>query len=915
MFAILSKISFDASIPNSLSFLGTIWDNVITSMQELDKKSSETNLIYQPSQVAKMGLGYLSFSIFIFVLKAIVAVATRRQSRRQALATPPHEGQENNRIRGRVQFRDNFNDDGPLLNGMEREDADAEGENASLGKRFLGLLECASAIAKVVILLFIKMLVLPLMLGIWLDLATLSLFEKTWSDRIEYAGIDLFGSVLLHWVTGITFMLLVTVSVLQLREVAHPDILARVIRPQEPQPDLLGNLLQESSATHAKRVLLSLGIYAALLAVHIWLPSRILLKANMGQYLPLFKPKFWHVIMPQIQVPVELFIFHLCMLGVLEKHKNNIGEMQHHWLLFMGKHLGMVDQILPREVGQFSLVGSLPVFVEDASISQMDNVASNSLSEEITSMEGRNDHIYPLWNKILSEANSQKKEEAICSSISIMDKLETIRNSNGTTKRNGKRVLTSYAYIRLPSVSPTSRLVVKTSSDGDSNLLPASIGPYRLKQGVYRGNGPAVSCIEVWCEVVGKPIPRPPEGWDDLGVGGAERHGRWAWGDELLSEIENSVAIRTPFFENQTASKLAKGYVLMQLTAKMVFMLFVSWLAISVVLCASLNIPLHAGHFALFLLRVPEDRVHDPLAFAMGILLLVPIVGSFAKLYSASSNGLRGVASLVLRWLWSFKPHQTREKVKTLLLFIMLWLVVCPMQLGFLYCSTFIGIQNATWQSHANLVNWGTGTLLLNLWALMCYFQMFTTKFWSRLITGNDQGNANNENQGVEAAGARQGGEANNPARNAVMPGNNAQGTGSNKPDQFTWQGGDGAIARGVETIKSFAMGWEWDKVDRQALLDNCALPISRHLAISCAVPIAALAIFMPFLKNIGKQIGPTAIFRFFAVVTIMVDSVNSSKQSLQHWFQAAHKVARDDRYLIGEILMNYVPQQNPVST
>ena len=57
-----------------------------------------------------------------------------------------------------------------------------------------------------------------------------------------------------------------------------------------------------------------------------------------------------------------------------------------------------------------------------------------------------------------------------------------------------------------------------------------------------------MTVIEVWCEEAGKAIPRPPEGWDDLDIGGAERHGRWAWGDESPSEIENNVAARTPFF-------------------------------------------------------------------------------------------------------------------------------------------------------------------------------------------------------------------------------------------------------------------------------------------------------------------------------------------------------------------------------
>jgi E3 ubiquitin-protein ligase MARCH6 len=474
VYELLSKMlpNFDAVLP------GNLWETFITSMQELDRKSNESNLIYQPSQIAKMGLGYASFSILIFLLQAALAVALRRRERQAA--------SPNGAIGGAVR------DDPPILDGVERvadqnipfRENNPFRDDEAPGKRILGFLECAGAIAKVVILLLIKMLFLPLLLGIWLDWATLSLFEKTWSDRIEYAGSDLFGSTFLHWVTGITFMLLVTVSVLQLREVAHPDILAGVIRPQEPQPDLLGNLLQETGATHTKRVLLSLGIYAVLLAVHIWIPTRLLMMSNLGQYLPLFRPKFWHVIMPQIQVPLELFIFHLCMLGVLEKYKNNIGEMQHHWLILIGNYLGITDQILPHEVDRFLLVGSLPVFVEDASSSQLENPGSVG---EVPSVEGRNDDIYPLWNSLLSETDPTKRAELIRSNICRIEPMGVPRYTYGIVQRNGKKLLSSHAYIRLPLASSTSRLIVKTTNDASSNLLPTSIGPYRLRQGVSAG--------------------------------------------------------------------------------------------------------------------------------------------------------------------------------------------------------------------------------------------------------------------------------------------------------------------------------------------------------------------------------------------------------------------------------------------
>lgn len=102
------------------------------------------------------------------------------------------------------------------------------------------------------------MLLLPLLLGVCLDATTLTLFGRTGEARARFMAQHLVGSLLLHWVLGITFMLFVTVSVLQLREVVHPELLSLIIRPQEPHPDLLGSLLQESGQTHARRMAMSL---------------------------------------------------------------------------------------------------------------------------------------------------------------------------------------------------------------------------------------------------------------------------------------------------------------------------------------------------------------------------------------------------------------------------------------------------------------------------------------------------------------------------------------------------------------------------------------------------------------------------------------------------------------------------------
>jgi len=49
-------------------------------------------------------------------------------------------------------------------------------------------------------------------------------------------------------------------------------------------------------------------------------------------------------------------------------------------------------------------------------------------------------------------------------------------------------------------------------------------------------------------------------------------------------------------------------------------------------------------------------------------------------------------------------------------------------------------------------------------------------------------------------------------------------------------------------------------------------------------------------------------IFRLAAASTLFVQLCTAFRKQIQSWFGAVHKTARDDRYLIGEILLNYTP-------
>ena len=56
---------------------------------------------------------------------------------------------------------------------------------------------------------------------------------------------------------------------------------------------------------------------------------------------------YFAYVVPQIQIPFELAITHLCFLTVLDKQKNVIGRVQHMWLTYICKILGLSHFILP----------------------------------------------------------------------------------------------------------------------------------------------------------------------------------------------------------------------------------------------------------------------------------------------------------------------------------------------------------------------------------------------------------------------------------------------------------------------------------------------------------------------------------------------------------------------------------------
>jgi E3 ubiquitin-protein ligase MARCH6 len=821
-FTTVSMVDDENTTNATSTFNATENFSLVRIWKAVDAESVRRNTAFRLHDLATIALGYFAIAVAIVLFRLLWLLSGKIQSLRSGIGNRedhanPADFFEALRVQG-------LGNEGPPLGDQP---------DVAVGLALGVALDVTVAIVKVGALLFLKMFLLPILLGIALDASTMPLFGNTLADRIFYAGQDIFSFILLHWVAGITFMLLVTVSVLQLREVAHPDLLAQMIRPQEPHPDLLGNLMHESIGTHSKRMVLSLIIYAFLLAIQIYLPVRWgiskLIDRRIQKYLQL---KFFYVLSPQLQVPIELLFFHLCMLALLEKYKNGLGGMQHQWLKFMSKIMGLSDRLLPQKVSYFTYVGTCPVFKSTRVI-----------------------------NPFLYDVAEGKKEviPALKSHFTISD---DDLFSRGETKPDGSRVLTRCArFIRLPA----------KENPSESVLLPSKVGMYHLKRDKWS------KIIELWEEVPGEPIVRPPEGWDDLGVGGADVQGRWAWGAEKKSRIENGVAARRPFFEKDQSFGEALAVLI-----KLLCLVIMSWLAASIVLCVVAATPLVIGRTIYLMLQIPNRWVHDPLAYGFGFTIMFPFFRKIAKVIASSDLPMH---QRLRRWIYRYRTPPL-HKAWVLLATAVLWFGLAPLLLGFCYDLAFI--KPESWFASSGpfcdvkscLWSWISGSVLLYVWADLCILGVLTRNYRVFVLDGAAAGNHENDEADP----------------NDLVAENRAI---------LSWQGKHGRMARFWGIWRSILLGWEWDQVDESLMLRECAGPVVCELMYTLTYPTLAHGLCMyrfPFLSAYARMVFVRSVF----AVTCCIRVGWAWKEQLRRFFDVAHRTARDDLYLIGEILMNF---------
>uniref|UniRef100_A0A7S2W4V5 RING-type E3 ubiquitin transferase n=1 Tax=Mucochytrium quahogii TaxID=96639 RepID=A0A7S2W4V5_9STRA len=207
------------------------------------------------------------------------------------------------------------------------------------------VLKLMSRTFKVVIIVFIKMGVFPILLGALLELTGRSLVDLGPVNRYTFAAEHPVYAIMILWVAGITHMLVITVIVLELRDVLHPKILHGVIRPKDAEESLLRNVLEEPILKHVRRMVLSCAIYTFLVFAFIYLPTVITQRSSYDWLIP-YAPKLNYTVL-EIQLPVELVCIHIGVLNLLDQGKDYIRKWIEAWFGVVASALGLTTYLLP----------------------------------------------------------------------------------------------------------------------------------------------------------------------------------------------------------------------------------------------------------------------------------------------------------------------------------------------------------------------------------------------------------------------------------------------------------------------------------------------------------------------------------------------------------------------------------------
>ena len=234
--------------------------------------------------------------------------------------------------------------------------------SSEIAGRMVEYLSAVSAILKITVLFIFKMGIYPVCLGLVWHACDIDRFKHLPSVQSEWNMMNDYPvtyGVALHWVMGIAFMLFVTVIILELKDVLHPEVLNGVVRVPNPEQNLLETLLDDSWATHARRSFVSSVIYVMLILCFLIIPTELLSILPfdcVAKMLPFRPPTSY--IWVNGQLLCEITVAYLIVYYTIEPFKKALRVGLERFLPSICSLLGLELYMLPVEIPEDLMLGN-----------------------------------------------------------------------------------------------------------------------------------------------------------------------------------------------------------------------------------------------------------------------------------------------------------------------------------------------------------------------------------------------------------------------------------------------------------------------------------------------------------------------------------------------------------------------------
>ncbi|KAK3681805.1 hypothetical protein B0T22DRAFT_387320 [Podospora appendiculata] len=173
----------------------------------------------------------------------------------------------------------------------------------------IDVLNQASGVMKVILIIGIEMLVFPLYCGMLLDIALLPLFESTtMKSRLLFTVNYPITSIFIHWFVGTGYMFHFALFVSMCRKIMRKGVLYFIRDPDDPEFHPVKDVLERNVTTQLRKILFSAFVYGALVLVClggvVW---------GLALSLPNVLPIHYSSNEPVLEFPIDLLFYNFLM--------------------------------------------------------------------------------------------------------------------------------------------------------------------------------------------------------------------------------------------------------------------------------------------------------------------------------------------------------------------------------------------------------------------------------------------------------------------------------------------------------------------------------------------------------------------------------------------------------------------------